>query len=93
MDQYNIGFVLEGATLKKILMLVFVSFFIYVVQLHAALPFLAAQSNPPTLAPMLEKILPGVVNISIRTKITIQDNPLFSDPFFRRFFNVPDTPR
>lgn len=46
-----------------------------------------------TLAPMLEKVTPGVVNISTRTRIRLRDNPLLSDPFFRRFFDLPDTPR
>lgn len=59
----------------------------------AALPHLAGQPYPPTLAPMLEKILPGVVNISIKTRVRAQENPLFNDPFFRRFFNVPNVPR
>ncbi len=56
--------------------------------LLAALPL-----GQATLAPMLEKITPGVVNISTRTRIQIRDNPLLSDPFFRHFFDLPDTPR
>lgn len=43
----------------------------------------------PSLAPMLEKVVPAVVNISsAQTQVT--DNPLLNDPFFRRFFNIPD---
>jgi serine protease Do/serine protease DegQ len=42
---------------------------------------------------MLEKAMPGVVNISTRTRIQVQENPLFSDPFFRRFFDLPAVPR
>jgi serine protease Do/serine protease DegQ len=42
---------------------------------------------------MLEKTIPGVVNISTKTKIRVQENPLFSDPFFRRFFDIPSVPR
>ena len=42
---------------------------------------------------MLEKTIPGVVNISTKTKIRVQENPLFNDPFFRRFFDVPKMPR
>jgi len=33
------------------------------------------------------------VNIFTRTKVTVRQSPLLSDPFFRRFFNVPDQPR
>ena len=44
----------------------------------------------PTLAPLLEKITPAVVNISVATTVPQRHNPLFRDPFFRRFFNLPD---
>ncbi|WP_448190971.1 Do family serine endopeptidase [Azospirillum sp. sgz301742] len=43
----------------------------------------------PTLAPMLRTVTPGVVNIAVRGH-TEADNPLLSDPFFRRFFDLPD---
>ncbi len=43
----------------------------------------------PTLAPLLEQITPGVVNIAVRGHVAAQPNPLFDDPFFRRFFGVP----
>jgi Do/DeqQ family serine protease len=43
----------------------------------------------PTLAPMLKGVLPAVVNIKISTRQDIQ-NPLMQDPFFRRFFGVPE---
>ncbi|MCW8841166.1 MAG: DegQ family serine endoprotease [Gammaproteobacteria bacterium] len=62
--------------------------------LHAALPAADSQGEQlPTLAPMLEKTVPGVVNIFTRTKVTVRQSPLLSDPFFRRFFNIPDQPR
>lgn len=44
---------------------------------------------PPTLAPMLRAVTPGVVNIAVRGHAEA-DNPLLRDPFFRRFFDVPD---
>lgn len=44
----------------------------------------------PTLAPILKKVTPGVVNIAIKGRIALEQNPLFKDPFFRRFFDVPD---
>ena len=46
----------------------------------------------PSLAPMLDQVTPAVVNIATEGKIQLRLNPLFSDPFFRRFFNVPDQP-
>ena len=46
----------------------------------------------PTLAPMLTQVTPAVVNISVITRSPMEDNPLFRDPLFRRFFNIPDGP-
>ncbi len=46
---------------------------------------------PPTLAPMLSKVSPGVVNISVKGARKIE-NPLLQSPMFRQFFNVPDGP-
>jgi Do/DeqQ family serine protease len=42
----------------------------------------------PSLAPMLSRVTPGVVNIAVRGKVK-SENPLLQDPFFRRFFNLP----
>ncbi len=59
-----------------------------------ARPALAAAPIPevggavPSLAPMLSRITPGVVNIAVRGRVKEQ-NPLLQDPFFRRFFNLP----
>ncbi len=43
-----------------------------------------------TLAPVLEKVTPSVVNIAVLMRVTPQENPLLKDPFFRRFFSIPD---
>ena len=57
---------------------------------NAAIPDYTAEGEEmPSLAPMLEKTTPAVVNIATEGRITVQQNPLFSDPFFRRFFNIP----
>ena len=56
----------------------------------AALPGADSQGNIlPTLAPMLDKVTPAVVNISTRGRVRSEDNPLLQDPFFRRFFGAP----
>ncbi len=47
----------------------------------------------PTLAPMLQRATPGVVSVATRGTVEVQRNPLLNDPFFRRFFNVPDQPQ
>ncbi len=60
---------------------------------HAALPVAVDGSELPSLAPMLERVTPAVVNISTTGSVRIRENPLFRDPFFRRFFDLPDVPR
>jgi serine protease Do len=45
-------------------------------------------SRVPTLAPLVKEVTPAVVNISVQGKIR-EDNPLYHDPFFREFFDVP----
>ncbi|QSA95710.1 DegQ family serine endoprotease [Methylococcus sp. EFPC2] len=59
----------------------------------AALPLGVDGQNLPSLAPMLKKATPAVVNISTKTKIQVEDNPLMRDPFFRHFFEIPNAPR
>src|SRR6202140_2330905 len=58
-------------------------------------PALAAAPIPevggavvPSLAPMLARVTPGVVNIAVKGRVK-EENPLLQDPFFRRFFNLP----
>jgi Do/DeqQ family serine protease len=51
-----------------------------------------APGQVPSLAPMLKTVLPTVVNIAVSAKVQIQ-NPLLNDPFFRKFFNVPNQPQ
>jgi S1-C subfamily serine protease len=46
----------------------------------------------PTLAPMLERVTPAVVNIASAGRIPVEQNPLFNAPFFRDFFGVPGQP-
>ena len=57
---------------------------------HAATPLLPLRDGVPSLAPLLRKITPAVVNISVATMAPQRHNPLFRDPFFRRFFDMPE---
>ncbi len=60
----------------------------------AALPTHDSQGQAlPSLAPMLDKVTPAVVNISTTGRVRVQGNPLLDDPFFRRFFDMPEQPR
>jgi serine protease Do len=47
-----------------------------------------AESGLPSLAPLVREITPSVVNISVRGRVR-EDNPLYRDPFFRQFFDLP----
>ncbi|PIQ38646.1 MAG: heat-shock protein [Lysobacterales bacterium CG17_big_fil_post_rev_8_21_14_2_50_64_11] len=60
---------------------------------HAALPTADAAGTPlPSLAPMLERVTPAVVNIHSQQVQRVR-NPLAEDPFLRRFFGIPDMPQ
>jgi Do/DeqQ family serine protease len=54
----------------------------------AAAPIPEVTGSVPSLAPMLSRITPGVVGVSVRGRVR-EENPLLQDPFFRRFFNLP----
>lgn len=66
--------------------------------LQAALPAAIADANGestvalPSLADMLERANPAVVNIATRSTV-VEHNRLLADPFFRRFFNIPESRR
>src|SRR5512135_948646 len=58
----------------------------------AQLPAQPGETPVPSLAPMIKRVSPAVVNV--QTRGTVQEqNPLLNDPFFRRFFDVPNAPR
>jgi Do/DeqQ family serine protease len=64
---------------------------------YAASPAPFADAAPmPSLAPMVKRVSPAVVNIATRGTIKEepgQRNPLLDDPFFRRFFDAPPDSR
>jgi serine protease Do len=43
-----------------------------------------------TYAPVVDKVAPCIVTISTSKNVKLSENPYFKDPFFRRFFGVPD---
>jgi serine protease DegQ len=45
----------------------------------------------PTIAPIVETVTRAVVNISVASEAPAVTNPLFRDPYFRRYFELPDT--
>ena len=62
-----------------------------IVRVQAGLPAIVDGAPLPSLAPMVETVLPAVVNISTRGRVSMRENPLMQDPFFRRFFGAPET--
>jgi Do/DeqQ family serine protease len=60
---------------------------------HAASLPAAVDGQPmPSLAPMLSRVTPAVVNIASKTRVQVRD-AYFSDPMMRQFFGLPTTPR
>jgi Do/DeqQ family serine protease len=61
---------------------------------HMPPPFV--QGRPvPTLAPIVKRVSPAVVNISTSGHVTVQNpmyNQFFNDPFFQQFFGTPNQP-
>ena len=55
----------------------------------AALPAKIGDEPLPSLAPLVQRVSPAVVNIATRGTVETPRNPLMDDPFFRRFFGVP----
>ncbi len=59
---------------------------------HMPPPFVHGQPVP-TLAPIVKRVAPAVVNVSTTGHVTMQQNPFFNDPFFQQFFGgMPNQP-
>ena len=64
--------------------------YLFVIACLLIAPLAFAHDGKLTLAPVLKKVTPAVVNISVTATKEVASNPLLNDPFFRRFFNVPE---
>lgn len=49
-----------------------------------------APPSEDSLSPLVKKTAPAVVNIATLQPSPAQQNPLLQDPFFRRYFGIPD---
>jgi Do/DeqQ family serine protease len=80
---------------KHLNIFIFISIFLCFSPLSRAigLPSFTENQPLPSLAPMLERVIPAVVNISTSSNIQVEQNPLMQDPFFRHFFNIPNQSR
>ena len=57
---------------------------------EAAAPAVLAGPATDSLSPLVKKTAPAVVNIATLQQSPAQQNPLLQDPFFRRYFGIPD---
>jgi S1-C subfamily serine protease len=57
---------------------------------ETAAPRVLAGASDDSLAPLVRKTSPAVVNIAVLQPSPAEQNPLLQDPFFRRYFGVPD---
>jgi len=62
----------------------------YTIPSAAALPAAVAGQPVPSLAPMLDRVMPAVVSVNTKQVVRVR-NPYFNDPFFRRLF--PEVPQ
>jgi len=60
---------------------------------RAALPAAVDGQPLPSLAPLLDRVTPAVVNVYSATRVRVRTSPFLDDPFFRRFFDIPSVPR
>jgi serine protease Do/serine protease DegQ len=70
-----------------------VKFVVLLFAVFAAQAQVPTRDGLPTFAPILEKVTPAVVSISVLQKSPEEQNPLMRDPFFRRFFGAPQQSR
>ena len=54
-----------------------------------AMPLLEGTGGLPTLAPLLDRVTPAVVNISVRSRYLTEVDPLYREPFFGGFSDSP----
>jgi len=59
---------------------------------QATLPVAVDGQPLPSLAPMLERVVPAVVNVNSKTRVRVR-NPFMDDPTFREFFGMQNAPR
>ncbi len=93
-DKITLEIFMNSRYLKSLnLLLLFISLTFNLTLCRAGLPANVDGQALPSLAPMLEKSMPAVVNISTTKNVQLRDNPLLRDPFFRHFFQLPQQQR
>jgi serine protease DegQ len=57
---------------------------------ESSAPRALATPTEDSLSPLVKKTAPAVVNIATLQPSPAEQNPLLQDPFFRRYFGIPD---
>jgi serine protease DegQ len=57
---------------------------------ESSAPRALATPTEDSLSPLVKKTAPAVVNIATLQPSPAEQNPLLKDPFFRRYFGIPD---
>jgi S1-C subfamily serine protease len=60
--------------------------------LMTEVPYRKRAGGYPSLAPMLARITPAVVNVSVVSEVPVEQHPFLRDPQFRRFLESFDLP-
>ncbi len=55
-------------------------------------PYRKDGAGYPTLAPLLRRVTPAVVNVAVESEVDLDEHPFFKDPDFRRFLEKFDLP-
>src|SRR3954463_6398615 len=92
-DARTISISLSRIHMRQAFRLIAATLLFVTANVHAQLPQKVGDTPVPSLAPIIKKTSPAVVNIATRGKIKEARNPLLDDPFFRRFFDQPNVPR
>ncbi len=71
---------------RLIILPVIAAIMTHITPAQAGIPILG---DVPTLAPIVDKVVQGVVNIAVSGSVEYQ-NPLMADPLFRQFFRMPN---
>jgi S1-C subfamily serine protease len=56
----------------------------------AGFPYLKAEGGYPSLAPLLQRVTPAVVNVAVIADVRIEDHPFLTDPAFQQFLEQFD---
>lgn len=71
---------------KRFLVLLVICFTTFSGIAMSGLPSSINGQEMPSLAPVVERVSPAVVNIATKGHVDIEKHPLANDPFFKRFF-------